>query len=350
MRELFGKALLREQGKRLPNLREYAASLLPMDAIDDSAVVNHHGLVTDSAHRKTLAVQTSEKGYRLMPGPEFSPRLYRGQNRFYQKCVPSGSRQRPIDRLFWIVKSVEFGALVSHHPAYQDLSSFELEGLSFDFNIWALAQHYGYSTNLLDFSRSKDVAMFFATCLYDHEGDTYSPLESGEAVLYTADLCALIGRENFASRVLPLGLEPLPRPEAQKAFAVQMLDGEDLNQMGWCRFEKFKITAKVSHRYFEMFEGGEILFPSNPFDAHIDSLRRNNTVPIQAIEIGMNFPSPDDVEYAANAYIKMGYQVSGDTVYPDDVIFDAAAADWNARRTEFFSRIGLRGMCDHFQG
>jgi FRG domain-containing protein len=123
------------------------------------------------------------------------------------------------------------------------LRGLEIEGLKFGFNFQSLAQHYGFPGALLDFSRSRDVAMFFATCGYDEKSEEYYPLNSGKAVLYTIDLRGMILERDPKSIPLALGLEPLPRPGAQKAFGIQLLPGQDLNSKSWSRSGVFDYEA-----------------------------------------------------------------------------------------------------------
>ena len=112
----------------------------------------------------------------------------------------------------------------------------------------------------MDFSRSKDVAMFFATCSHDPVTESYFPLQEGTAVLYTADLKRLIEHRKGSAAFLPLGLEPLPRPEAQGALTVRLNAGENLNDMPWVIREAVEITPELSQHYFDMFNGGENSF------------------------------------------------------------------------------------------
>jgi hypothetical protein len=261
---------------------------LPSDFEIDNARVNQFGAVTDTNPESVVVVQISPRHFRFMPGPEFCPRLYRGQNGYYEPCIPSLYRNwEPIDIIYATAKWIELGFTLREHPASLWLQGLEIEGLEFGFNFQSLAQHYGFPSALLDFSRSRDVAMFFATCGYDQTSDEYYPLNSGKAVLYTVDLRRMILERDPNSIPLALGLEPLPRPEAQKAFGIQLLPGRDLNNRNWSRSAIFDITKQQSKLYYEMFDGGRALFPINPFDDHIQFLRGNNTIPKPAIEYGI---------------------------------------------------------------
>ena len=345
-----------KQGTRLPTVAEYAQFLMPIDFERADATINLYGATTESDTDLVLAVQTGQDRYRFMPGPEFSPRLYRGQIQLddSEPCIPSLYRQpRRIDSLYWVAKTIELFGVLAKHPASLELAAFEIEGLTFDFNIEALAQHYQYPTALLDFSRSKEVAMFFATCSYDAETGNCLPRPSGSnAVLYTADLRALILHREGHSKLLPLGLEPLPRPKAQRAMAIKLSPSENLHEMPWIQRTPIEITPDLSKRYCERFNEGRTLFPVNAFDQHIQILRTNRTVPTSAIEFGMAHgwlpPHPQGIAGAVGALKAAGYSVttnSGPDI--DQSVLDAASLEWLLRRAGYFGRVRMRGVCDH---
>ncbi len=340
--------MLVDEGKRLPSVLQYAASLLPLAQRSDDLSINQYGMRTDP--QMIAAVETGPGRFRLMPGPEFSPRLYRGQNSLFTPCHPSLYRQAPIDRAFWTIKRLELDAALQQHPACMAMIQWELEGLAFDFNLEALAQHYGYPTRLLDFSRSEDVAMFFATCGWDPASSRYVPLESGTAVLYTVDLRTLL-TDPSRPGTLPLGLEPLPRPAAQQAFAVPFRPGEDLNQMPWTIVETIQLTPELGRTYFDMFEEGHSLFPSNPFDNHIDGLRNSRHYSMEALKRAIAFkalpPHLDGLDGIVKELAGAAYHPSTTAPVPASIVL-AASAEWQARSDYTLPQVGRRGVADHF--
>lgn len=344
--------MLIEQGKRLISVMEYAQLLMPMNFPDDETWINRYGAVSELGVDLLMPVATSADRYRFMPGPEFSPRLYRGQNQFFSTCAPSIFRAASdVDARYWVAKSIELSAVMDRHPATSDLMAYQVGGLDFALSIEAIAQHYQYPTQLLDFSRSRDVAMFFATCAYDQAGGVFSPLKSGDAVLFTVDFRELILQRGGQTSFLPLGLEPLPRPEAQRAIALRLGPGENLNDMPWVQHQAIEITPTLSHHYFEMFDGGKKLFPDNPFDDYIAALRTNRTLPLQALEFGLGqglLPEhPEGVTGARNALKAAGYAVEDRAVDIDESILQDAADEWAVRKLNYFSRIRMRGVADH---
>lgn len=342
-----------KQGKRLVSVMEYAHSLMPMDSPDDESWINLYGIVSELGADLLMPVAISANHYRFMPGPEFSPRIYRGQNEFHPRCSPSIFRDdiSDVDALYWIAKSIELAAVMERHAATSDLVAYQIEGLDFALSIEAIAQHYQYRTQLLDFSRSRNVAMFFATCSYNQAGNVYSPLQSGTAVFYTVDLRKLILQRDGQSSFLPLGLEPLPRPEAQRALALRLRQDENLNDMPWVQHQLIEITPALSRHYFEMFNGGKNLFPENPFDDYIAALRTNRILPLQALEFGIRqglLPAhPEGVTGARNALKAKGYAVEERAVEIDESVVQAAAKEWAVRKFDYFRRIRIRGVADH---
>lgn len=344
---------LEQRGLRLPTIDEFASLLASMEAREDEIWINRFGAVTETAADLLVAIRTSDRHFRFMPGPEFSPRLYRGETAFHDPCVPSVFRDgiSPIDRCFAIGKWIELSALMDHHPATHDLKECRIGDLTFDLNIEAIAQHYGFWTRLMDFSRSKDVAMFFATCQYDPITDSYAPMCEGTAVLYTVDLKGLIDYRKCDASFLPLGLEPLPRPEAQRALAVRLNPGESLNDMPWVSRQELEVTPELSQRYFDMFDGGAMLFPSNPFDDQVRAIRETKRLPLEALAFGMEqglIPHhPEGVNGARNALLLAGYEIKlcPMSVQPETV--KAALDEWEDKKSDYFSRIRVRGVADH---
>jgi hypothetical protein len=345
--------VLRENGKRLMTREAYAQTLLPSDFEYDDVLVNQYGLHTDPDREILIPIETSPGRFRFMPGPEFSPRLYRGQNQLFAPCRPSLYRCEAIEAMYWATKTLELGALLWQHPVCMDFASWNLEGLTFDLNVEAIAQHYGFPTVLLDFSRSKDVAMFFATCAFDSESRQYSPAESGTAVLYTANLRTLLLDPKRAATV-PLGFEPLPRPEAQMAFAVPLEQDEDLNETIWIQREEIELTSELSRRYFDMFDEGRALFPENPADRQIEALRDNASISSAALKLALSMnilpPHPHGFAGVVREFRAAGFAVVEAETTFDGATVAAVAADWNNRRTAFWGRIRMRGMAGHLSG
>lgn len=336
-------AMLREQGKRLPNLREYAQLLLPLENPDDASHVNQWGGFTDQAPGLVFAVESRPQYFRLVPGPEFSPRLYRGQVKCYPSCKPSLYRDElsELERSYWFAKVGELACVLTVHPALHELMEWQCEEHIFDLNFGAIAQHYGYPTSFLDFSRSRDVAMFFAMCSWNRERVEFQPAEPGEAVLYTMDLRRALLDER-ANSLLPLGGEPLHRPTAQSAFALELGPDDDLADLPWVTCEKFERTEQMVREYWEKFDGGKALLPDDAFDSYILKLKKNKTVWRPAVEMAFK-DKADKVLKGLDAQDRL----TDDLDAPTRELIEITNRDWSGRRERYFDLIKFRGVADH---
>lgn len=338
------------EGKRIPNLEEYTASLISIDCHDDNASINEWGAYTDNSNRIITPVKTSEGFYRFMPGPEFGPRIYRGQTEYHRFCTPSAFRDNKTTPIFDLCKLLELGVLVLNHPAMRDIMSLTINKMKFDLHLESIGQHYGYKTRLLDFSRSKDVAMFFATCRYNRSSSQYEPLSYGRVVLYTVDLKKLLS-ERLSDLFIPLGFEPLPRPLQQQAIALSFTQGENLNDMPWVKKEKFDVTSDLSDKYYRMFDGGARLFPLHPFDKLIEKIRCCNDVHLDALLFGLIqslLPPSHGIFDLKKILERNGHRVTSEVLCADENIMREAGIFWEKTRPDFFNRIRIRGVTDHY--
>lgn len=343
--------MLKEHGKHFPTLKEYVSMLLPI-SLDDNDTINQWGAVTSGSDEEFYVVQTSDKGFRLMPGPEFSPRLYRGQRKHYPSCKASLFRncKTYADALYWTVKRIELGNLLFSHPALKDVMSWDFDGLQFDFNLEAVAQHYQYPTRMIDLSRSKDIAMFFATHRFSEEFENPIPAVGSTAVLYTVDVAKLLKGRPTTDIVTPIGLDPLPRPAAQRAFGLELAEGQDFELLEGVYTETFTVTEELALLYSERVGGKSSLLPIDPFEEYIDLARKKETISKAAIETTVRVGLLP-IEYSAvsveSILLNGGYQIS-DEIFespPDNVIKDATQ-EWEQRRETYIKNIKWRGVAD----
>ena len=272
-------------GKRIPTIGHYAALLLPFEIEDDHCRINQLGCVASEDSDSLCVVQTDDNHFSLLPGPEFSPRLYRGQPAFYEECLPSLFR-KPMTQIKYLtdlLKKYEFYKLMAGHPIVRYLLDWRIDGNYFKVDMEGLATHYGFATAMIDLTRSKDVAMFFALC--ENIKGRYQPIvdESREVVLYTIDLKALMKSNSSDFHVI--GFQPLPRPDAQKAYSLWLGHRQNLNECHFVSKEILKVCRKESEKYFDMFEGGTKLFPNDIVDAMALELRQSMEIDREVLEV-----------------------------------------------------------------
>lgn len=273
-------------GTKIPTIESYAAGLLPYEIEDDHCWINQYGCVTSEDKDALLVVQTDDSHFSLLPGPEFSPRLYRGQPVFYKECLPSLFRQ-PITQIKYLtdlLKKYEFYKLMVGHPIIRYLKEWRVDGKYFKTDMEGLSAHYEFATPMIDVSKSKDVAMFFALC-EKNEADRYEPIrdENRKAVLYTVNLKTLLESNNPDFHVI--GFQALPRPDAQKAYSLGVGHKQNFNKCPFASHEIFRVDRKQSEKYFDMFEGGAKLFPNDPVDDMARKIRQSTEIDREVLEV-----------------------------------------------------------------
>lgn len=181
-----------------------------------------------------------------------------------------------------------------------------------DVNYKALAQHYGFETALLDLTNDFRVALFFATCKYIWEKDTFEPLtredferepdeygdprygvifhspnwmldflNGGVATIGMGQRFSQNSKKNYYSIdggvldgvAFQIGYQPFYRCQYQSGFAFPMRNEKPLQEN--TRFEKlvFKHSEELSSRVFEMMKGGELVFPNEGISKALPVLR-----------------------------------------------------------------------------
>ena len=273
-------------GKKIPTINEHGALLLPYDIQDDYCWINNIGAVTSDDKDTLFVIQTSDKHFSLFPGPEFSPRLYRGQTVFYNECVPLLFRE-PITQIKYLtdlLKKYEFYKLMAGHPIIRHLQGWCIDGKYFKINMEGLSGHYEFSTPMMDVTRSKDIAMFFALC-EKKEDNQYRPIidENRYVILYTVDLTTLL--ENSKSYFHVIGFQALPRPDVQMAYSLVVGYKENFNLFPFVSYERFRVNRKQSEKYFEIFEGGAKLFPNDIVDDMAREIKLSIEIDREVLEV-----------------------------------------------------------------
>ena len=166
--------------------------------------------------------------------------------------------------------------------------------------VYAIAQHYGFDTDIIDFTNDLDVALFFACCKYDKENNNYLPLTENDIrckyrygylyerrayeneILLTilnqrilserplndhlvitsavedSDWVRLIGKPRL---VLPIGYQPFSRCNRQKGYFIHPHFGDDTRAENY--FEtiyKFEHSVELSEELCKKYKSGDELF------------------------------------------------------------------------------------------
>lgn len=244
----------------------------------DSLESKFTGYFNNAGSEKFIMTRLASGRYALKPNLRFRKYLFRGQNKYYERCIPSLFRNPNQARfLSEAVLYQEMVLLMLSHPLVQlfDLG-FELCGqhYRFEMNVYGLCQHYYNKTVFADLTSDPNVAAFFATCKYNPDTDSYTPIidNSTEGVLYYYDIdihedFKLHGTLN-SFPISTIGLQVFPRSERQKGFLVYIPKDKDFHSSPKLTAISFKHNAELSQKYYDMFDGGKQLFPDDILVQH----------------------------------------------------------------------------------
>lgn len=208
------------------------------------------------------------------------PFYYRGQIKDYGTCYSSLFRKinkynddEKTRKIFLNqLKINEFNHLISNFVQVQEWPF----GTVFTY---AIAQHYGFDTNIIDFTNNLDVALFFACC--KHVGNNrYSPLTEEDI---KSNKYGLLFRRNvllnninlltnYNSTVLPIGYQPFTRCNKQRGHFIITKLGENIQaKSDFCIF-RFEHSIKLSEEIYNKYDGGKKLFNYDALDEISDLL------------------------------------------------------------------------------
>lgn len=193
----------------------------------DDSLINHFGCHSTPRKNALFPLKVSKNKCLLLPAPEFSALLYRGQNNYFEVCKPTLSRRMTSsEKLKANLQKIEFLSALKTHPLVKIFQNkyfleryYHLPNYKLKIDYEAIAQHYEFKTNHLDFSRDKEVAMFFMTCNYDPQNRKFTPIsDDSMGVMYSYDFKLGILKNEHA--INPIGFQPFSRPDKQKAFSI----------------------------------------------------------------------------------------------------------------------------------
>lgn len=318
--------------------------------------INSYNIITDH-NKDLLAVDIGNKIARLMPGPEFAPFLYRGQNKYWEPCVPSLFRSSFLSAqghdhirfaINWM-KTHEFLFVIYQHPAIEDLQNSSIACCKFEVNPVALLQHYGFSTQYLDFTRDESIAKFFAYCIYDEENDSFAPIlnfDNYEPVLYKIELRSLYENKKDALEVV--GFQGLKRPDRQKSFCLEFRQKYDLNKFPDIMIQHLPKDTQESIRIFEKFDGGKDLLPDEILDRKAFAIKNDKCLIPEVVDFysetnHLSRKEMSELKYALKDY---NYTIENKSLYLTQQERKSLFDTWNAEKVLLNKRIGIRYCAD----
>jgi len=259
------KIILNHEHCELTTIEQYISFLNePRFAAD---FINVYNMVSDSSFMGEY-ISIDKNKFRIYPNSSFNPLIYRGENKIYKNFIPSFLRIdiNSIEHAIEWIKKQEFIELIKISPYNTYLTSkdnLSILDCSFDIDLEAIAQHYEFATNYLDFSTDMLISMFFAytQCI---EPGNYIPIEDFSKynpVLYVGDIKKIF-QETDKEKFKIIGFQPASRPTIQKALAFEF---DDVKNDFISKFIKIELpkSTYMSIGIFEHFQRGKALFPKD---------------------------------------------------------------------------------------
>lgn len=204
-----------------------------------------------------VPVRTSDNSFRIMIGSNSNEYLYRGERDCRFELIPGIKRLSGIDKAIAWIKTDMFKECIKS-SCYMDLNQMKIDELHFDLDLEAIAQHYGFYTNYLDFTKDKKVAEFFAYTKF--EDGVYKPITDFEVnpKIYRVKIHNFVRNNPKSFKIV--GFQCAERADAQKALALDF--SEEINTEGIETIILEK-DPKKAKEVFEYFDGGNKLFPKD---------------------------------------------------------------------------------------
>ena len=296
-------------------------------------------------------------GLRIITFPS-KRQLFRGEIQNYHRSIPSLNRiltdcmdekEKELNRIIAHLRKWQFGNLIWNInivPYWEAKLS--------DVNLDALAQHYGFATHLMDLTNDFKAALFFATCKYVPQTDSYRPLTQADidknedtkfgyifhAPDWIIDYMNGGGFMNWSFEhlhngnpmemqdrnrrfylqsgdmdgvALQIGYQPLQRCAHQSGYIYPMRNEKSL-QENW-HFEKlrFKHSVELSQQVYRMMDGGKKVFPNEgvtELHDYIERIKHSVVFAMDELQAvydcdGVDktiFPTIDDLKKALTGY------------------------------------------------
>lgn len=269
---------------------------LGIQPINTGQQVSYRGIVFDDI--EALHARTSMSGdcLNLVSGTELGMTEYRGQTQDYGNCLSGLDRIQDDHKLFAaLCRSIYFKQALETHPVIMQMRDLALDldartqPLPICMNLEGIAQHYGLATEYLDITNNFSVASFFATQRWDSKTKKFEPVcaQSKLGVIYKFHPTFLMNPPMGCNEMpyIPVGWQPFPRPEQQRANAIRLKPGEDFTKSMPVVKYRFQHSLDQSKRIYEEFDGGDKLMPADDLASFADSLEAKNCFPQSTLDL-----------------------------------------------------------------
>ena len=301
-------------------------------------------------------IKHSETHWIGMPGPEFGGTLYRGEPKRYLETKPSLLRlsnqarnNLEIGRLEYLVltaKLVEFYSVIQRYPGIQELSTWKVANKTGFTDFESQAQHYGLATMLVDFSRSLDVAEFFARCRKVKGPSALweaIPQEQFSGQLLTLDLAQILKSPSSHKELVFMGPSPFMRPHRQKAWGI-FTEGRCIQNHPLVSCTTLEFSAPRASELLAKFDNGGTLFPSDLLSKIANRIRDSKSIAYQSLLIAKkNIRAPQNMSSLQKDLGKLlEYTVEDRIPLVSEDEFNQFGWEWDMIKKEYANSANLR--------
>lgn len=236
--------------------------------------LNREGLAMNFQNTTPLTMPDGRTGFMCLSLGNSD--LFRGEPQIYDTCKSSLYRIHDRDdRIVALTKSYEFMEFINELPEVKLYLN-----NNFWYEPWALAQHYGFATPMIDLTNEIAVAAFFATHKYDFVSKSYRLMKEGVGRIRCQKGTAF---DPDCQKVRPIGVQPFMRPSNQYGLGYWIPENEDFAQQSIS--VEFDQDESVNKRLEVAMGGPETVFFPNEYISQMASvIKLENVVTNKAIK------------------------------------------------------------------
>ncbi len=299
----------KSSGAALQSYDEYIKLLNEIDYA--AALINREGTIT-SPDVRGVFIKNKKGNFSIIPGQEFNPLIFRGQNNDYP-FMPSSRRYELFDgnervrhSIEWIKKN-EFVSLITSTPYYTRTKEFEVLGCKYEYDMEAIAKQYNFVSDNIDVTRNLMVAYFFAYTYWDADKNECRPLEGFEyntPMLYTGSIRELYYKSYTA--VKDLSFQAIVCAKAQQTLSLNIGDNWDYIKTLFRKIELPK-DVRIARNVYDQFDGGRLLLPPDYASKCANLVKDYKTLQDDLITEYCDQTNTDEV-WLRGEYEKLGYE------------------------------------------
>lgn len=205
-----------------------------------------------------------------------NPWLYRGEHKLYGSSKASLYRIGDWkNKICALAKTYEFMEFLKSLPEVRDYIKDNIWH-----EPWALAQHYGFATPMMDLTNEIAVAAFFATHKYDGVTKQYVLETKGTGCIRR--IYGTIFDSLQMGRIRPIGVQPFSRPSNQYGYELWLREDEDFAEQS--AVIEFEQDYEINYRLECAMVGPQhMYFPNESIVQMAGIIQRENVVTSGAI-------------------------------------------------------------------